>query len=41
VLLSDGSHVVVPLAGAIDVEKECARLGGDLAQLEKQLASLE
>ncbi|MBX6332780.1 MAG: valine--tRNA ligase [Gemmatimonadaceae bacterium] len=40
-LLSDSSHVVVPLAGAIDVEKERTRLEGDLAQLRKQLAGLE
>jgi valyl-tRNA synthetase len=40
-LLSDGSHVAIPLAGAIDLEKECARLGDDLARLERQLASLE
>jgi valyl-tRNA synthetase len=40
-LLADGSTVVLPLAGMIDVEKECARLRGELASLEKQLASLE
>jgi valyl-tRNA synthetase len=40
-LLSDGSHVIVALAGAIDLEKECARLRADLTQLEKQLAGLE
>ena len=41
VLLADGSHVVVPLAGTVDVNKECARLDQELSQLEKQLASLE
>jgi len=39
-VLSDGSEVVLPLAGTIDLEKECARLRGELAGLEKQLASL-
>lgn len=39
-LLSDGSQVTVPLAGAVDLERECARLGGDLERLEKQLAGL-
>ena len=39
-LLGDGSQVTVPLAGAVDVEKECARLGGDLERLESQLAAL-
>jgi valyl-tRNA synthetase len=40
-LLSDGSHVIVPLAGAIDLEKECARLRAELTQLDKQLTGLE
>ena len=40
-LLSDGSELIVPLEGAIDVEKECARLRAELQQLEKQLESLE
>ena len=40
VLLADGSEVVVPLAGVIDLEKECARLRAELAQLDKQLAAL-
>ncbi|MEJ7808912.1 MAG: valine--tRNA ligase [Gemmatimonadaceae bacterium] len=39
-LLSDGSHVAMPLAGAIDVEKECARLGAELAELSEQLTAL-
>jgi valyl-tRNA synthetase len=39
-LLSDGVELVVPFAGAIDLEKECARLSGELAQLEKQLGAL-
>ena len=41
VLLTDGSQVIVPLAGTVDVNKECAKLGAELASLEKQLASLE
>jgi valyl-tRNA synthetase len=39
-LLADQSEVIIPLAGAIDLEKECARLRGDLSQLEKQLDAL-
>jgi valyl-tRNA synthetase len=40
-LLSDGSEVVVLLAGLVDLEKECARVSTDLAQLEKQLGALQ
>ena len=40
VVLSDGSAVVVPLAGLVDLEKECGRLRGELEQLESQLAAL-
>src|SRR5919112_399614 len=36
-LLSDGSQLTVPLAGVVDIEKECARLGGELDRLESQL----
>jgi len=39
-LLSDGSQLTVPLAGVVDLEKECARLGGELERLEAQLAGL-
>jgi valyl-tRNA synthetase len=39
-ILSDGTTVVVPLAGLIDVAKECARLRGELARLDSQLAAL-
>ena len=39
-VLSGGSEVVVPLEGVIDVDRECARLRGELDQLEKQLTSL-
>jgi valyl-tRNA synthetase len=40
-VLSGGSALAVPLAGLIDVGKECARLREELAALEKQLAGLE
>ena len=40
VLLSDGTDVAIPLAGLVDVDKECARLRGNVEQLEKQLAGL-
>jgi valyl-tRNA synthetase len=41
VLLPGGGEVEVPLAGLVDVEKECARLRAELAQLEKQLGALQ
>ena len=41
IVLSGGTQLVVPLEGLVDVKKECARLGTELANLEKQLASLE
>jgi valyl-tRNA synthetase len=41
VILPDGTELVVPLEGLIDVKKECARLTGELTALEKQLVSLE
>ena len=40
-LLGNDVQLIVPLAGAIDVEKECSRLTGELMQLEKQLVGLE
>ncbi len=40
-VLSGGTSLVVPLAGLVDVERECARLRGELTSLEKQLQSLE
>jgi valyl-tRNA synthetase len=40
VVIAGGAEVVVPLAGVIDVEKECWRLSGELQQLDKQLAGL-
>ena len=39
-VLADRSEVVLPLAGTIDVAKECTRLQGELASLEKQLGGL-
>ncbi|MFN8572387.1 MAG: valine--tRNA ligase [Gemmatimonadaceae bacterium] len=39
-VLADGTEVVLPLAGAIDLDKECARLRTELAQLDKQLDGL-
>jgi valyl-tRNA synthetase len=39
-VLNDGSEVILPLAGTIDVAKECARLQQELAALEKQLGAL-
>ncbi|HEU4996699.1 MAG TPA: class I tRNA ligase family protein, partial [Gemmatimonadaceae bacterium] len=40
-VLSAGATVTVPLAGLVDVEKECAKLRAELASLEKQLVALE
>jgi valyl-tRNA synthetase len=40
-VLSDGTEVVVPLAGVVDLDRECARLRGELSELERHLASLE
>jgi len=39
-VLGGGASLVVPLAGLVDVEKECARLRGELGSLEKQLSAL-
>ncbi len=39
-VLTDGSDVVVQLAGAIDVRQECQRLGEELTRLDRQLQSL-
>jgi valyl-tRNA synthetase len=39
-VLSDGTQVILSLAGVVDVERECTRLRGELASLEKQLDSL-
>jgi len=39
-VLSDGTQVVLSLAGVVDVERECTRLRTELASLEKQLDAL-
>ena len=39
-VLTDGSEIIVPLGGVVDLAKECAKLRGELEQLEKQLESL-
>ena len=39
-VLTDGSEVIVPLGGLVDLPKECAKLRGELEQLETQLQSL-
>jgi valyl-tRNA synthetase len=39
-VLSDGSEVIVPLAGLVDLAKECGKLRGELEQLETQLKTL-
>ena len=39
-LLGSGSQILVPLAGLIDIPKECAKATRELAQLQKQLDSL-
>ncbi|MEO8192221.1 MAG: valine--tRNA ligase [Gemmatimonadales bacterium] len=40
ILLSSGSRIIVPLAGVINVEKECRKAKTELERLEAQLASL-
>jgi valyl-tRNA synthetase len=40
-VLTGGTSLVVPLAGLVDVEKECSRLRGELTSLEKQFDALE
>ncbi len=39
-VLTDGSEIVVPLGGVVDLAKECGKLRGELEQLETQLESL-
>jgi valyl-tRNA synthetase len=39
-VLSDGSEVIVPLGGLVDLSKECGKLRGELGELETQLESL-
>ncbi|HEY2804916.1 MAG TPA: valine--tRNA ligase [Gemmatimonadales bacterium] len=40
-VLPAGASVFVALSGAIDIQKECARLGEECSRLEKQLSALE
>lgn len=40
-VLSDGTAVLVPLEDAIDLAKECARLGGELARLQELIGAQE
>jgi len=39
-ILSDGTQVVLPLAGVVDIDRECTRLQADLDSLDKQLTAL-
>lgn len=39
-VLADGSEVIVPLGGLVDLTKECGKLRAELKQLEAQLESL-
>ena len=39
-VLSDGSEVIVPLGGLVDLSKECGKLRGELEQLQNQLQTL-
>jgi valyl-tRNA synthetase len=39
-VLADGSEVIIPLGGLVDLAKECGKLRGELGQLEMQLESL-
>lgn len=39
-VLADGTQVILPLAGVVDLERECARLRTELAALEQQLGAL-
>jgi valyl-tRNA synthetase len=40
-VLSGGTEIVVPLAELIDVDKECARMRGEIAELAKQIVARE
>jgi valyl-tRNA synthetase len=40
-VLASGVELVIPLAGAVDLQKECAKLRDELDGLEKQLAALQ
>ncbi|HEY6825494.1 MAG TPA: hypothetical protein VI259_01480, partial [Gemmatimonadaceae bacterium] len=38
-VIAGGTEIIVPLAGLIDVEAECAKLRTEAAELEKQITS--
>jgi valyl-tRNA synthetase len=40
-VISGGTEIVIPLAGLIDVDKECARLRTEVAELAKQIGARE
>lgn len=40
ILLGGGARLFVPLAGIVDLDRECAKASGELDKLEKQLALL-
>jgi valyl-tRNA synthetase len=40
-IISGGTEIVVPLAGLVDVDRECARLRTEVAELDKQISSRE
>lgn len=39
-VLTDGTEVLLPLAGLIDIERECARLRREVESLDRQLAAV-
>jgi len=39
-VLTDGTEIIVPLVGVVDLAKECGKFRGELEQLETQLESL-
>nr|MBA3657492.1 valine--tRNA ligase [Gemmatimonadaceae bacterium] len=40
ILLPDGSEITVPLAGVVDLDRECEKLKTELGQLDRQLTAL-
>ena len=41
IVLDDGTTVIVPLGDLVDLDKECARLGGEAAKLEQLVQAQE
>jgi valyl-tRNA synthetase len=39
-LLADGTEIIIPLGGLVDLSKECSKLRTELQQLEVQLSAL-